>query len=221
MRKHIWSFLLAVFALPICIGVSLSLYENLSSIKIGTYYQQKYFLIGIISYLVVHAVVLKPSYLYILSHEFMHAIATLLSGGRVKSMKVSSMGGSVSTTKGNIFIALSPYFFPLYTIIVVLVWSSVRFFLKTELNYSVFLFFIGFTLTFHLVLTIDFLKIRQTDLLHAGHFLSITLIYIVNVIIVGLIFSFLFKTMVFLEFLQGSYTKTVNIYTGIFRQLFL
>jgi hypothetical protein len=202
-------------------GVSLSLYESLSSIKIILYYQQKYFILGAITYLLVHAVIFKPSYLYILSHEVMHAIAALLSGGRVKSIKVSSRGGSVSTTKSNILIALSPYFFPLYTIIVVLLWLLLEYFLKTGPDYSIFLFMTGFTLAFHIVLTIDFLKIRQTDLLHAGYLFSICLIYIINLMIIGFIFSMVFKSMVFSAFLQDTYMRTKEIYTGIFSQLFL
>jgi hypothetical protein len=221
MFKKVLKVLLGVLIIPVCIGVSLSLYEHLSQIKIVTYYQQKYFLIGIISYLVVHAVVFKPSYLYVLSHELMHAIATLISGGRIRSIKVSSKGGSVATTKNNIFIALSPYFLPLYTIIVVVVWLGLKFFLKTDMGYSFFLFAIGFTLAFHIVLTIDFLKIRQTDLLHAGYLFSICIIYIINLVIIGLIFSFLFKSMIFSEFLKISFAKAGDIYIGIFRQLFL
>jgi hypothetical protein len=221
MLNKILKASLGIFILPVCAGVSLSFYEHLSQIKIMSYYQQKYFILGMISYLIVHAVVFKPSYLYVLSHELMHAIATLLSGGRVRSIKVSSKGGSVKTTKSNMFIALSPYFFPLYTIIVALLWLGFKFLLKTDINYGLFMFAIGFTLVFHIVLTIDFLKIRQTDLLQAGYFFSICLIYIINVTIVGLIFSFLFKNMVFLEFLQSSYVKTSAIYVKIFRQLFL
>jgi len=220
MLNKILKILLGVLALPICIGVSISLYEHLNQIQIVLYYRQKYFIVGIISYLVVHAVVFKPSYLYVLSHELMHAIATLLSGGRVRSIKVSSKGGSVATTKSNIFIALSPYFFPLYTIIIVLVWAATKFLIKSDIDYSFFMFAIGFTLAFHIVLTIDFLKIRQTDLLHAGYLFSMCLIYIINLIIVGLIFSFLFKSMAFADFLQDSYIKTRDIYVGIFRQLF-
>ena len=221
MFKKILKVLLGVFILPVCIGISLSLYEHLSQIKIVLYYQQKYFIVGIISYLVVHAVVFKPSYLYVLSHELMHAIAVLLSGGRVRSIKVSSRGGSVATTKSNIFIALSPYFFPLYTIIVAILWVGIKFLTKSEIDYSFFLFAIGFTLAFHIVLTIDFLKIKQTDLLHAGHFFSICLIYVINLLIVGLIFSLLFKSMGIMVFLHDCYIKAMDIYADIFRQLFL
>jgi hypothetical protein len=221
MYKRVLNILFAIFTFPVCAGLSLGFYESLSRIKIMSYYQQKYFIVGAVSYLAVHAIVLKPAYLYILGHELMHAIAALLSGGKVRSIKVSSRGGSVATTKSNAFIALSPYFFPVYTIMVSLVWFAVNYFLKVNLNYGLFLFAIGFTLMFHIVLTIDFLKIKQTDLLHAGYLFSICLIYIVNLIVIGFIFSMLFQNMIFMKFLQDSYLKTKDIYSGIFHQLFL
>jgi hypothetical protein len=221
MYKRVLNILFGIFTFPVCVGASLSLYESLSSIKAMAYYQQKYFIVGAIAYLAVHAIVVKPAYLYILGHELMHAIAALLSGGKVRSIRVSSKGGSVATTKSNIFIALSPYFFPVYTIIVSLVWSAANYFLKVNLNYGLFLFAIGFTLMFHIVLTIDFLKIRQTDLLHAGYLFSICLIYIVNLVVIGFVFSFLFKNVIFSDFLQDSYLKAKDIYAAIFRQLFL
>jgi len=221
MFKKTLKVLLGIFTLPVCVGVSTSLYEHLSRVQIIAYYQQKWFMAGIIAYLVVHAVIFKPSYLYVLSHELMHAIAALLSGGRVRSIKVSSRGGSTAVTKSNIFIALSPYLIPFYTIIIAAVWFGIKFFTKSEVCYEFFLFAIGFTLTFHIVLTIDFLKIKQTDLLHAGYFFSICLIYIVNVIILAAIFSYLFKSMHFSEFIKNAFIESWAIYKGIFRQLFL
>jgi hypothetical protein len=221
MMKRISNILLGIFVLPVCIGVASSLYESLSRITAMIYYQQKYFIMGGIAYLVVHTIVLKPSYLYILSHELMHAIAALISGGRVKSIKVSSKGGSVATTKSNIFIALSPYLFPFYTVLVYIIWLCASYFFKTNLNYSLFLFAVGFTLMFHIVLTIDFLKIRQTDLLHAGYPFSICLIFTINIICIALIFSLIFQNVTFPDFLEAAYINTRDIYANVFKQLFL
>jgi hypothetical protein len=221
MFKRVLKLLLGIFIIPVCIGVSLGLYEQLSRIKAISYYHQKYFVLGIVAYLVVHAVIFKPSYLYIFSHEFMHAIATWISGGKVTSFKVSSKGGSVAVTKNNLFIALAPYFFPFYTIVVTLIFFTAKFFLKDSINYNPFLFAIGFALAFHIILTVDFLKIRQTDLMHAGYLFSICLIYIVNLIIIGLIFSLLFGGVTFKELLMDTYFKSKDIYAGAYRQLFL
>ena len=221
MFKRVLKLLLGIFIIPVCIGVSAGLYEQISQIKAVSYYHQKYFVMGIVAYLVVHAIVFKPSYLYIFSHELMHAIATFVSGGRVTSFRVSPKGGSVAVTKSNLFIALAPYFFPFYTILITLIFFAAKFLLKSDINYNPFLFAIGFTLAFHIILTVDFLKIRQTDLMHAGYLCSICLIYMVNIIVIGLIFSLLFSNVTFTEFLQDAYFKSRDIYTAVFKQLFL
>jgi len=221
MFKHTLKILLGIISLPVCIGVSISLYEQLNQIDAISYYNQRYLIIGAVTYLVIHAAFFKPSYLYILSHELMHVLATWLSGGRVISFKVSPQGGSVGTSKSNLFIALAPYFFPFYTIVAAILFYMASSFLKIDVPKEALLFLIGFTLTFHIILTIDFLKIRQTDLLHAGYLFSICLIYVVNLIIIGFIFSLLFDKGGFFEFIRSSYTASKNIYTGIFDQLFL
>jgi hypothetical protein len=169
----------------------------------------------------VHAVFFKPAYLYILGHELLHVLAAWISGGKVSSFKVSSRGGKVTANKSNIFIALAPYFFPIYTIATVLIFFIMRYIIKANLPYDTFFFIIGFTFSFHIVLTIDFLKIRQTDLMHAGYFFSVCLIYIVNIFIMGGIFSILFDKVVFLDFIRSVYAGSKAIYIGAIRQLFL
>jgi len=221
MFKRILKFLLGVFFFPVCVTVSMSLYEQLSQIRTISYYNQKYFVIGIVAYLVVHALFFKPAYLYILGHEIMHVLATWLSGGKVTSFKVSSQGGSVATSKSNLFIALAPYFFPFYTIITALLFFAVKLTFAAGPQYNIFIFLLGFTLCFHIILTVDFLKMRQTDLLHAGYLFSICLIYVVNLIIVGFIFSLLFERVVFLEFIKSIYFQSKEVYAGVFSQLFL
>lgn len=220
MLKRILQLLLGIISLPVCIAASFALYEQLNQIKTLSY-DERYFLLGIVAYLIVHTVFFKPTYIYILGHELMHALATWISGGKVSSFKVSSQGGKVTTNKSNIFIALAPYFFPLYTIVVALIFFGMRFIAEASLPYSVFFFLVGFTFSFHIILTIDFLKIKQTDFLHSGYLFSVCLIYIVNIVIIGTIFSLLFDEIVFLEFIQSIYLKTKDTCIVVYRQLFL
>ena len=58
-------------------------------------------------------------WIYVFGHELTHALWTWLFGGEVKKMKVSSKGGHVVISKTNFVIALAPYFFPLYVVLVV------------------------------------------------------------------------------------------------------
>lgn len=238
MFKRTLKLFLGIISIPVCIAASVSLYDQLIQIKVISY-NQKYFISGIIAYLIIHIAFFKPEYLYpvrnstkavgksisngvyILGHEVMHVIATWISKGRVNSLKVSSKGGMVTTTKSNLFIALAPYFFPFYTIIVAAIFLIIPLIIKTEPPYTIFLFLVGLTLAFHIVLTIDFLKTKQTDFLHGGYLLSICLVYLMNLIVIGFIFSLLFGEINFTEFLRSAYFKSKDIYVAIFRQLFL
>ncbi|MDD5504578.1 MAG: M50 family metallopeptidase [Candidatus Omnitrophica bacterium] len=221
MLTRILKISLGVLALPVCFGVSLSLYRHVATLSIFSLYQQKYFLFGIIAYFVFHALVIKPLYPFVLSHELTHAIAALLTGAKVRSIQISSKGGSVSVSKNNVFIALSPYFVPLYTIIIILLWFAAERVLGSGPYQGWFLFAAGFTLAFHIVLTVDFLKTRQTDLQYAGYPLSACLIYIINLVVVGFVLSFLFQGLVFSNFLKDSYMISADAYKEIFKQLFL
>ena len=85
----------------------------------------------------------------------------------------------------------------------------------------IFIFLIGFSLTFHLVITIDFLKTKQPDLIKTGYLLSLTLIYIVNLSVIALILSLIFPDISFLNFIRTSLESACNIYSAIVRQFFM
>jgi len=224
MPKKILHIILAIVFLPVCFVAIYTLYEEICSISVLSK-SQLYFFYGCISYLVFHTIVFKPEKLYVFGHEMMHAIVAILSGGRVTSFNVSKSGGSVTTTKSNILISLAPYLFPFYTILVsiayfILLHVKNAFLVSLFLNRP-FLFVLGLTLTFHIVLTIDVLKIRQTDLLGAGYIFSIELIFFINILIIAFIFSILFKNIRFLSFLNNFILSTKQAYIDIFKQLFL
>ncbi len=213
-------FLIGLLLVPVVIGVSVTLYENLSLItQLDNY--QLHFLLGAVSYTIIHLVFYKPTYLYILGHELIHVFSTWVCGGKVSSFHISSRGGSVSTTKSNFFIDLSPYFVPVYTIAISAIWFLASRFWDLASYRGHFIFLVGFSLTFHLVLTVEFLKIRQPDILKAGYLFSIALIYIANVAIIVAVLSALFFNLSFVEFLKSSSALSLNIYKSAFGQLFL
>lgn len=221
MLKRIIHIILAILFLPVCFSTGLIFYEEIGSINTLSR-NQLFFFYGCISYLIFHTIVFKPERIYIFSHEMMHAIAAILSGGKVSSFKVSKSGGSIRTNKSNISISLAPYLFPFYTVLTAIIYFILAHFNKNVLVFSrPFLFIIGFTLTFHIVLTIDFLKMKQTDLIGTGYIFSIELIYFVNILLIVFIFSLLFEEIRFARFINSTLVQSKQTYINIFRQLFL
>lgn len=189
MMKLFIKFVIGVLVVPVSFGVTIAFYNNFMLIK-ELAHSLNFFIWGISSYVVLHILFYKPTYLYVLGHEAVHAGVAWLFGGRIKSFKVSEEGGKVSTDKSNIVIELSPYFIPIYAIIITVIYFVIA--SSYNISSSTFVFLIGFTLAFHMVSTIEILKIRQPDIMKSGYFFSIMTVYILNVIVISFIFSLIF-----------------------------
>ena len=132
-------------------------------------------------WLVIFALLPKPMRLYVIGHELTHALWTWAFGGKVKKFKVSPKGGHVVVTKNNFVIALAPYFFPLYVVLVIgcfvaghLLWGWTRYLVWFHL-------LIGAAYAFHLTLTWHILQTRQSDITSQGYFFSGVVIFLGNI----------------------------------------
>jgi len=217
MIKLLIKLIIAVLSIPVAAGVSIAFYNNVILIKelAGSL---QYFLWGISSYVILHLLFYKPTYLYVLGHEAVHAGIAWIFGGKIKSFKVSEEGGSVSTTKSNTVIELSPYFVPIYAIIISVVYFVIA--SSYSVNSAVFIFLIGFALAFHMVSTIEVMKIRQPDIVKSGYFFSIVMVYVLNIFVISLIFALLFQSFSVKKFFFDSWVLSKDIYVAVVRQLF-
>jgi len=217
---RIFKFVTAVLSVPFLIAASYSLYNEIGKIY-SLDSNQNFFILGAIVYLVIHTVLFKPNVVYIFGHELTHALAMFISAGKVKSFKVGKKGGEVKGTKSNLFISLAPYFFPTYTLIIILLWIFAKQFWDVRDFISVFLFAVGLTLTFHFVMTVEFLKTKQPDLIKSGYLFSIALIYFINLSIAALILNFVFTDFSFKTYINNAYIVGKDMYAWLFRQMFL
>ena len=128
----------------------------------------------------------RPVRLYVLGHEWTHAIASWLFHGKVKDIHVSRDGGYIVTDKYNFYIALAPYLWPIYSAIVLIIWGIVGWFDVMPYQRECFLGALGFTWMFHLTFTLWMLPKGQTDFDGPGRVFSFTLIYLANVLLLGL-----------------------------------
>jgi hypothetical protein len=111
--------MIAILLLPVCVGAGWALWMVLQAsgsadvVWVPT-------IAGVACWLVVYLLLPKPMLVYVFGHELTHALWAWLFGGKVKKFKATAKGGHVVVTKTNFLIALAPYFFPLYAVLVVL-----------------------------------------------------------------------------------------------------
>jgi hypothetical protein len=144
-------------------------------------------LAGAASWVIIFLLLPKPMWVYVFGHELTHAVWTWIFGGRVKRFKAASSGGHVVTTKSNFVITLAPYFFPFYAVVVVLVFVLGDLLWHLRQGYLPwFHLLLGAAYAFHLTLTREILKTRQTDITSQGYIFSAVVIFLGNALVLVL-----------------------------------
>jgi len=128
-----------------------------------------------------------PVRLYVLAHELTHALWGALLGARISGIGVSRNSGYVKLSQSNWIIALAPYFFPLYTYVVILMYYVLLIFFDLRPYAPAWLALVGFTLGFHGVFTIYALAQDQQDVRAYGRVFSFSMIYLINLLGVCLV----------------------------------
>ncbi len=172
--------IIAVLLLPACAGAGLALWQVLrASGKADTVWVAT--AAGAACWLAIYLLLPKPIWVYVLGHEFTHALWTWLLGGRVKSFKASAQGGHVVVTKSNFLIALAPYFFPVYALLVIGLFCAGNMVWNWRPLAVWFHLLLGAAYSFHLTLTWHILQSHQTDIQQQGYLFSSVIIFLGNV----------------------------------------
>ena len=183
---HVLRFLLAVSLLPFSVAVSLScsdIFMRMSFVgSAQTIWESSAVLAGAVVFLVAWMVLPRPVRLYVLGHELTHALWGLLFGARPSNLKVGLRGGSVMLSKSNWVITLAPYFFPFYTVLVVVAALVTRCFVSPLPATGCWLFLVGLTWCFHACFTIQSLLQKQPDIEESGYLFSYVCIWILNLV---------------------------------------
>lgn len=188
MRKIIYGAV-GVLLIP---ALSAILYSTVTLIiQSGDILQRMiYFFFGIVSYFIFFLAFRKPLTTYVFGHEFTHVLWVLLFRGKVDSMKISKKGGYIRSNRKNFLILLAPYFFPLYTLLVILAYIIISYFHDIDRFFQVVAFAIGFSWSFHILLNALAISQTQDDFEHAGGFFSLVVVILCNLFILGLLTAF-------------------------------
>ena len=172
--------IVAILLLPLCAGAVATLWRVVRETgRADTFWVAM--LAGAACWVVIFLLLPKPMRIYIFGHELTHAVWTWLFGGKVKSFKVGSGGGHVIVTKNNFLIALAPYFFPLYVVLVVFIFGIGHLIWGWTRHLAWFHLLIGAAYSFHVTLTFHVLKTRQTDITQQGYLFSAVIIFLGNI----------------------------------------
>ena len=172
--------IIAIALLPVCAGAAQTLWMVLERCgKLDTTWVP--LLAGAACWLVIFLILPKPMWIYVFGHEFTHALWTWLFGGKVKKMKVTSSGGHVVISKTNFVIALAPYFFPVYAVLVIAVFA-IGHLIWNWYGYLVYFhLLVGAAYAFHVTLTFHILRTEQSDITGQGWLFSIVVIFLGNI----------------------------------------
>lgn len=171
--------LIAIALLPVCLGAGQALWRVLRASG-GADTTWAPFLAGAVCWLAIYLLLPKPMWIYVFGHELTHALWTWLCWGRVKRFKASAAGGHVVVSKTNFLITLVPYFFPLYAVLVILVFLAGHLVWGWTRWLAWFHLLLGAAYAFHVTLTWHVLQTRQTDITSQGWLFSGVVIFLGN-----------------------------------------
>lgn len=121
---------------------------------------------------------------YVIGHELTHALTGLCCGAKILGMKLHARSGSVTLTKSNMVIILSPYLLPFYTLLVLIVCLAIRLFWPNlHEPEGLWIGLVALTWGFHIMYTASTLfSTLQPDTRPYGYLFSHVLIVLVNLL---------------------------------------
>ncbi|MBN1268848.1 MAG: hypothetical protein JXB04_04615 [Kiritimatiellae bacterium] len=183
-------FVIGLLLLPLCVAATRTVAAIVQSLQPAaldhlpaTFWG---LVIGFFLWVFVFLVLPRPMRTYILAHELTHGLWAWVTGAQIRAIKVGKTKGSITVTKDNFLITLSPYFFPLYTVLVIIVHFAVSMFYDQSVYQPFWLGLVGLSWAFHLTFTLSMLTHRQPDITDQGRVFSYAVIYLMNVLGIGL-----------------------------------
>jgi hypothetical protein len=177
-------FVIAIFLLPLCAILTQTFFTVFTRAavtqRLWAAEEFWFFSLGALLWLIAFFGLPRPMLVYVFGHELTHALWVLLMGGRVSRFRVGRDGGHIVTDRNNFWIALAPYFFPLYSLIVLAAYGILGLFFNVQPYGRLLYALIGATWAFHFTFTCWMIPKKQTDLTDNGTFFSLVVIYLMN-----------------------------------------
>ncbi len=197
-------FVVALFLLPVCAILTQTFFTVFAraavSHRLWAGAEFWFFSLGAILWLIAFFGLPRPMLVYVFGHELTHALWVLLMGGRVSRFRVGREGGHIVTDRNNFWIALAPYFFPLYSLIAIAVYGILGLFFNVQPYGRLLYAVIGVTWAFHFTFTCWMIPKKQTDLTDHGTFFSLVVIYLMNLALLSVMLVLASSQITFADF---------------------
>jgi len=197
-------FVIAIFLLPLCAMLSQTFFTVFARATITQRLwageEFWFFSLGTVLWLIAFFGLPRPMLVYVFGHELTHAVWVLLMGGRVSRFRVGREGGHIVTDRNNFWIALAPYFFPLYSIIVIGAYGVLSLLFNVQPYGRLLYGLIGVTWAFHFTFTCWMIPKKQTDLTDQGTFFSLVVIYLMNLLLLSVMLVLASSRITFSDF---------------------
>jgi hypothetical protein len=189
-------FILAVILLPLVYASVVSFINEFNQIDRGL---QQIFYNGIISFLAIYLFIWEPAVIYNKGHKLLEIVFSFF-----KPM-----------------VNVAPFLLPIYTILVFIIYGLLALGIKSAWLLEYTLFLIGFSSILHLAFSAKSIRSKKGDFLKANYIFGFSFIFILNLALLALGFSFIFKEFSFVNFCNISFTIFQNIFQAVFKQLFV
>ena len=148
------------------------------------------FTLGFLAFAVLYAAIRIPALPYVFGHELTHVIFGLFKGARISGFNAKEQNGSVKVTRQGVLVLLSPYFFPIYLVVLLAVFGVLSTFAPMIGTFGgkVFAGLSGVAWSFHFCFTLNGFLQRQTDLEAYGFFFSCSLVVMLNLLCLCMVF---------------------------------
>jgi hypothetical protein len=197
-------FIFAIFLLPVCAILTQTFFTAFARAAVAqrlwTGEEFWFFSLGALLWLIAFFGLPRPVLVYVFGHELTHALWVWLMGGRVSRFRVTRDGGHIVTSRSNFWIALAPYFFPIYSILAIGIYGVASLFANTQPYGRLLYAVIGVTWAFHFTFTCWMVPKSQTDLTEHGTFFSLAVIYLMNLILLSVMLVLASKQITFANF---------------------
>jgi hypothetical protein len=207
-------FVIALFLLPVCGILTQTFFTAFARAtvvqRLWAAEEFWFFSLGAVLWLIAFFGLSRPIILYVFGHELTHAIWVWLMGGRVSRFSVTRDGGHIVTNRSNFWIALAPYFFPLYSILVIALYGGWSLFMDVRPYGKLLYALIGVTWAFHFTFTCWMIPKNQTDLTDHGTFFSLVIIYLMNLTLLIVLLVVAARQVTFLALANDFIANTSN-----------